>query len=117
MAFGNRVEDSFARLNQAKEAPNRISWGEFDRNALVRLPITATDQTGRQVTMPTIEFRLPDGSALPHLLMAGVAVAMLEGRGEREPTWTSCCGARRRRRARAVAWRAYLGDSPRWRRH
>ncbi|NIR43300.1 MAG: glutamine synthetase [Gemmatimonadetes bacterium] len=80
MAFGNRVEGSFARLNQAKEAPNRISWGEFDRNALVRLPITATDQAGRQVTMPTIEFRLPDGSALPHLLMAGVAVAMLQSR-------------------------------------
>ena len=29
---------------------------------------------------PTVEFRLPDGSALPHLLLAGVAQAMVEGR-------------------------------------
>jgi glutamine synthetase len=42
MAFGNRVEDSFARLVQGKEAPNTIVWGEFDRNALVRLPVVAT---------------------------------------------------------------------------
>ncbi len=80
MAFGNRVEGSFARLVQGKEAPNRIIWGEFDRNALVRLPIVATDAGGRVVTPPTIEFRLPDGSALPHLVLAGAALAMIRGR-------------------------------------
>jgi glutamine synthetase len=32
------------------------------------------------VSAPTIEFRLPDGSAHPHLLLAGVAQAMLAGR-------------------------------------
>jgi glutamine synthetase len=80
MAFGNRVEDSFARLVQGKEAPSTIVWGEFDRDALIRLPVVATDAEGRVVTPPTIEFRLADGSALPHLLLAGSALAMIRGR-------------------------------------
>ncbi|UCF20300.1 MAG: glutamine synthetase [Gemmatimonadota bacterium] len=80
MAFGNRMEGSFVRLRQAKEAPSTIIWGEYDRKALVRLPIVATDEAGREVTPPTVEFRLPDGSALPHLLLAGAALAMIRGR-------------------------------------
>ena len=80
MAFGNRVEDSFVRIRQAKEAPNSIVWGEFDRMALVRLPLVASDDAGRVVTPATVEFRLPDGSALPHLLLAGAALAMITGR-------------------------------------
>lgn len=80
MAFGNRVEGSFARLSQAKEAPNSIAWGDFDRSALVRLPVVPTDSSGRTVGTPTVEFRLPDGSALPHLLMAGAALAVVHGR-------------------------------------
>lgn len=79
MAFGNRVEDSFARIVQAKEAPSSIVWGKYDRNALIRLPVVATDARGRVVTPPTVEFRLPDGSALPHLLLAGAALAMIHG--------------------------------------
>jgi glutamine synthetase len=35
---------------------------------------------GRVTSPPTIEFRLPDGSALPHLLLAGVAQCMLAAR-------------------------------------
>ena len=80
MAFGNRVEGSFARLLQAKEAPNTIVWGDFDRSALVRLPVVSTNSSGRTVGTPTVEFRLPDGSALPHLLMAGAALALIHGR-------------------------------------
>ena len=81
MAFGNRTEGSLIRLTQAKEAPNAIVWGEFDRSALVRLPIVARTTDGRAVSPPTIEFRLPDGSAHPHLLLAGVAQAMVEAMG------------------------------------
>jgi glutamine synthetase len=84
MAFGNRSPDSFIRVSQAKEAPSGIFWGEYDRNALIRLPITSTDEAGRELTVPTIEFRLPDGSALPHLLMAGAALAMIHGRDARD---------------------------------
>ena len=80
MAFGNRVEGSFVRLGQGKEAPSRVSWGPFDRKALIRLPVVARDAKGLSRTPPTIEFRLPDGSAHPHLLMAAVAQAMVQGR-------------------------------------
>ena len=80
MAFGNRVNDSFVRLKQGKEAPNAIVWGEFDRLALIRLPVVTMDDDGCIVGSPTIEFRLPDGSVLPHLLLAGAALAMLYGR-------------------------------------
>jgi glutamine synthetase len=79
MAFGNRSEGSFVRLTQAKEAPSAIVWGDFDRSALVRLPVVARTSEGRLVSPPTIEFRLPDGSAHPHLLLAGVAQAMAQG--------------------------------------
>jgi glutamine synthetase len=80
MAFGNRAEESFVRLSQAKEAPNQVTWGEYDRSALVRLPIVPTGEDGRLVAPPTVEFRLPDGSAHPHLLLAGVAQTMVRGR-------------------------------------
>jgi glutamine synthetase len=80
MAFGNRVDGSFARLVQGKEAPKSIVWGDYDRSALVRLPVVATTEDGRPVAPPTVEFRLPDGSALPHMLLAGVSQAMVAGR-------------------------------------
>ena len=81
MVFGNRSEDSFIRLTQGKEAPNTFTWGKFNRKALIRLPVVARDEDGRAVSPPTIEFRLPDGSAHPHLLLAGIAQGLLYGRG------------------------------------
>lgn len=80
MAFGNRDKGSFTRLMQGKEAPNAITWGSFNRLALIRLPIQLETEDGRVVTPPTIEFRLPDGSAHPYLVLAGIAQAMLLGR-------------------------------------
>ncbi len=80
MAFGNRSANSFIRLTQAKEAPSNVTWGQFNRKALIRLPIVATDERGRAVSPETIEFRLPDGSAHPHLVLAVVAQAMAAGR-------------------------------------
>lgn len=75
MAFGNRVDGSFVRLKQGKEAPSVVTWGEFDRCALIRLPVTVRNESGRALTIPTVEFRLPDGAAHPPLLLAGVAQA------------------------------------------
>jgi glutamine synthetase len=79
MAFGNRREGSFIRLSQAKEAPSTVAWGEADRGALIRLPVTVRATDGRLITVPTIEFRLPDGSAHPHFLLAGAAQALAFG--------------------------------------
>jgi glutamine synthetase len=80
MAFGNRTESSFVRLGQALEAPRGVVWGDSDRSALVRLPFVPRDAEGRPALPETVEFRLPDGSAHTHLLLAGVAQAMCEGR-------------------------------------
>ena len=79
MAFGNRTNGSFARLSQGKEAPNAVVWGESDRSAFIRIPIIPKTSDGRVVAPPTIEFRLPDGSAHPYLLLAGIAQAMAVG--------------------------------------
>jgi glutamine synthetase len=80
MAFGNRATNSFVRLLQAKEAPSTVTWGHYNRRALIRLPIVATDEKGQSVSPETVEFRLPDGSAHPHLLLAGIAQAMVAGK-------------------------------------
>ena len=79
MAFGNRTANSFVRLTQAKEAPSTVTWGRYNRKALVRIPIVARDADGRYASPETVEFRLPDGSAHPHLLLAGIAQAALAG--------------------------------------
>ena len=84
MAFGNRVPSSLARLSQAKEAPSAIRWGRYDRSALVRIPVVPTVAGGRPVAEPTVEFRLPDGSAMAHLLLAGIVQAMVAAVGERD---------------------------------
>ncbi len=81
MAFGNRTDASFLRLGQAKEAPNRLSWGERDRTALVRIPLVPAAPNGEPTAAPTIEMRLPDGSAHPHLLLAAAAQAVAFARG------------------------------------
>ncbi|MFH1263018.1 MAG: glutamine synthetase family protein [Pseudomonadota bacterium] len=80
MAFGNRNPGSFIRLRQGKEAPSFITWGQNNRKALIRIPTVAFTASGRAVSVPTIEFRLPDGSAHPYLLLAGVAQAMSAAR-------------------------------------
>jgi glutamine synthetase len=85
MAFGNRAGNSFVRLSQAKEAPDRVTWGRFNRKALIRIPIVARDDRGQSTMPETVEFRLPDGSAHPHLLLAGVAQAMIAGRAVVSP--------------------------------
>jgi glutamine synthetase len=79
MAFGNRSRDSFVRLSQGKEAPTNLSWGHYNRSALVRIPIVPGDEHGRNTSPATIEFRLPDGSAHPHLLLAAIAQAFVAG--------------------------------------
>jgi glutamine synthetase len=79
MAFGNRMEESFVRLGQGKEAPGSMTWGRYNRHALVRLPILPLGGQGRPAGPPTIEFRLPDGSVHPHLLLAAIGQALHVG--------------------------------------
>jgi glutamine synthetase len=88
-AFGNIACTSYMRMVPDLEAPTRIEWSDSDRSALVRVPLAwgrgahlarvinpteprdYADTRSRQ----TVEWRLPDGSAHPHQLLAGLAVA------------------------------------------
>ena len=88
-AFGNTVASSFLRLVPNQEAPTRICWSDTNRSALIRVPLgwaknpdlarvvnpaepeAYVDEHGRQ----TVEIRSPDGSAMYHLLLAGITTA------------------------------------------
>lgn len=88
-AFGNTVSSAYLRLVPNQEAPTRICWSDLNRSALIRVPLgwssvdnlaqklnpqqksPFTDKQGRQ----TVELRSPDGSAIVHLLLAGIAMA------------------------------------------
>jgi glutamine synthetase len=90
-AFGNMVASSYLRLIPHYEAPTRIFWSDLNRNSLIRVPlawIAAHNLADRinpsllsQGDIPkkdrqTVEFRSPDGSALTHLLLAGIIMAV-----------------------------------------
>lgn len=88
-AFGNTVSSAYLRLVPNQEAPTRICWSDMNRSAMIRVPLawaalgnlaqrlnpaqkTASSHTeGRQ----TVELRSPDGSAIAHLLLAGITMA------------------------------------------
>jgi len=95
-AFGNTEAAAFLRLVPNQEAPTRICWGHANRSVLIRVPlgwseeshlakivnpndgVAFRDERGRQ----TVEFRSPDGSALFHLLFAGLVTAAEHGLSE-----------------------------------
>jgi glutamine synthetase len=88
-AFGNTVSSAYLRLVPNQEAPTRICWSDLNRSAMIRVPLgwskihnlanllnpkqknLDSETEGRQ----TIELRSPDGSAIVHLLLAGIAMA------------------------------------------
>jgi len=88
-AFGNTVSSAYLRLVPNQEAPTRICWSDMNRSAMIRVPLgwskvtnlaqrlnpqqkePLADGEGRQ----TVELRSPDGSALVHLLFAGITMA------------------------------------------
>jgi len=88
-AFGNTVSSAYLRLVPNQEAPTRICWSDMNRSAMIRVPLgwsslehlagrlnpqqdaTFEEREGRQ----TVELRSPDGSAIVHLLLAGITMA------------------------------------------
>lgn len=88
-AFGNTVSSAYLRLVPNQEAPTRICWSDMNRSAMIRVPLgwsrvnnlaqrlnpqqkeSLVEEEGRQ----TVELRSPDGSALVHLLLAGITMA------------------------------------------
>lgn len=88
-SFGNTVPSSYLRLVPNQEAPTHFFWSDANRKAMIRVPLgwSKTSNLAERVnpgkksepmtieSMQTIEFRVPDGSANVHQLIAGVAVA------------------------------------------
>jgi glutamine synthetase len=89
-AFGNTVSSAYLRLVPNQEAPTRICWSDLNRSALIRVPLGWTNAAGlaRRVNpaetaeyvderggRQTVEIRSPDGSAMIHLTLAGIAMA------------------------------------------
>jgi glutamine synthetase len=83
-AFGNTTAASFLRLVPNQEAPTHICWSDMNRSALIRVPLgwnnvsnLADEINPREAPLAdepcqTVELRTPDGSALIHLLLAGI---------------------------------------------
>lgn len=88
-AFGNTVASSYMRLVPNHEAPTKIFWSDSNRTALVRVPLAwsnvthlakkvnpqESDEITDSLNGQTVELRSPDGSALIHLLLAGISMA------------------------------------------
>jgi len=94
-AFGNTVSSAYLRLVPHQEAPTRICWSDQNRSSLIRVPLGWTKVSnlaglvnpqqqsphGPVEARQTIELRSPDGSAIVHLLLAGMAMAAEWGIG------------------------------------
>jgi glutamine synthetase len=92
-AFGNTVASSYLRLVPGQEAPTRPTWGYSNRGGLLRVPLgfvtpNRLDQAVNpqedgpyplDLARPTVELRLPDGSAFSHALLAAVTACVEEG--------------------------------------
>jgi glutamine synthetase len=92
-AFGNTVSSAYLRLVPNQEAPTRVCWSASNRSALIRVPLGWANMSNlaRQVNpqqtadfieeggRQTVELRSPDGSAIVHLLLAGIAMAAAWG--------------------------------------
>lgn len=88
-AFGNTVSSAYLRLVPNQEAPTRICWSDFNRSAMIRVPLGWSNlRNPASLVNPrekspfvetesrqTVELRSPDGSALIHLLLAGIVMA------------------------------------------
>jgi len=90
-AFGNTVSSAYLRLVPNQEAPTRICWSDLNRSALIRVPLgwgagasglarkvnpaDPADYVDERGGRQTVEIRSPDGSAMIHLTLAGIAMA------------------------------------------
>ncbi len=89
-AFGNTVSSAYLRLVPNLEAPTRVCWSDLNRSALIRVPLGWSNLSGLAKKInaqesedyenslgsrQTVELRSPDGSALIHLMLAGITMA------------------------------------------
>ena len=77
--------NSYKRLVPGFEAPTRVAWGYRNRSTMVRIPHFNGSETAAR-----IELRCPDATSSPHLVIASILAAGLDGIARRieppEPT-------------------------------
>jgi len=92
-AFGNTIAASHLRLVPGQESPTKLFWSDFNRAALIRVPLgwrhgedmasvinhRLKDRYISPFKRQTIELRSADGSAFIHLLLAGLTMAIQYG--------------------------------------
>ena len=92
-AFGNTIAASHLRLVPGQESPTSLFWSDFNRKALIRVPLgwrhgedmasvinhRLKDRYISPYKRQTIELRSADGSAYIHLLLAGMTRAICYG--------------------------------------
>ena len=89
-AFGNTTSSAYLRLVPNQEAPTRLCWSDLNRSAMIRVPLGWNKTTslnevlnppqpplgeGADEKVQTVELRTPDGSAITHLMLAGITLA------------------------------------------
>ncbi len=89
-AFGNTTSSAYLRLVPNQEAPTNICWSDRNRSAMIRVPLgwshvdilgstlnpQDSEEYQRHRSRQTVELRSPDGSAIVHLLLAGITMAV-----------------------------------------
>ncbi len=77
-AFANPTPISYLRFVAQKESPMHICWSVRNRLALVRIPLWRNPKKANRFAdaqAQTFEYRAPDASANPYLLLAGITLA------------------------------------------
>jgi glutamine synthetase len=88
-AFGNTTSSAYLRLVPNQEAPTRVCWSDLNRSAMIRVPLgwnktmnlnktinpQQPDFSDELEKLQTVELRTPDGSAITHLMLAGITMA------------------------------------------
>ncbi|MBN1938760.1 MAG: glutamine synthetase [Candidatus Aminicenantes bacterium] len=88
-AFGNTTSSAYLRLVPNQEAPTYVCWSDLNRSAMIRVPLgwsrnrhlaralnpADTAPYNSSDSRQTVEIRTPDGSALIHLLLAGIVMS------------------------------------------
>ncbi|TFG12384.1 glutamine synthetase [Candidatus Thorarchaeota archaeon] len=73
--------NSYKRLRPGFEAPTQIAWGPMNRTTMIRIPHYMGNHKNAR-----IELRCPDSSCSPHLALAAILAAGLDGvENELEP--------------------------------
>jgi len=73
-AFTNPSTNSYKRLVPGFEAPVAITFGQANRSATIRIPSYVNNPEETR-----IEYRPPDGTANPYMLMSAMLMAGLDG--------------------------------------